>query len=207
MYTLTEILNAVALFGIFYILAGIPCAIGILLLALHNKRTGNVPPDIDIQAVVIHGFVIWPKVVLMVSLNALSTASEWLLKFITQTQDEAKSESEAKAFTHVFRQRLSENSKLIEFLEEAKVAIPHGDDGGGFIGMEISRMSGTTYMVLLTNRDFLKGIRQEDGTYDEESMERLNSLEPWMVFDLVCEFPEYGELLPPEIISQISVQH
>jgi hypothetical protein len=191
-----NILPTVATFLVWYMVLAVPSGVWVLFLTLHGKRIGKITPDTDTQMLVFDAMVKWPKIYYLTALGGIRIAVDFLLQRADSTSD---AEREADAFTALFEHRLHVNDKLPEYLTR--------DDGEGFIELKVSQLSGTTYIALHGNPDFLESIRESDGSYDDESMERFRSLQPWMVFDLVCAHPHYKDLLPPEIISQISTRH
>ena len=171
------------------------------ILTIHGKRIGKIPENANTGRLMFKAFKDFPRVYWVLGKTLF-------VKFLRLFDEEESSmENRAEAFTMLLSERLNENEKLIKFLEDAGIAVPTGDEGG-VIGLKIHRLAGETFMALHTGgADFLKEIREPDGTYDEESMERFRALEDWMVFDLVCAHPQCRDLLPPEIVSQISTRH
>ena len=104
---------------------------------------------------------------------------------------------EAVAFKLLFNQRMQLNEHLAEWIENSGVP----KNANGDIGLPVSPLAGTTYMLLHKDTTFLRKIRRPDGSYDPESMKRLLSLEPWMVFDLLSAHPEYASQLPVQILE------
>lgn len=182
-----------------YVVASVPAGLFILFLMVRAKRDGRIDPDESTQDVVLKSMVYFPKVYFLMGKAIAYRIRDYLRK-------DGIGEASPDSFRKVLLERLRDNSKLIEYLEREGITTPNGEDGGA-IRLMVNEVAGTTYMVLLKEKNFLIDIRQPDGTYDEYSMERLNSLHDWMVFDLICEHPSYKDLLPPEIVNRISVKH
>lgn len=182
-----------------YVVVAIPAGLFILFLMIKAKRDGKIDSDESTQDTVLRAMVYFPKVYFLIGKAIAYRIRGYLRK-------DDIGEASPDTFRKVLLERLRDNSELIEYLEREGIATSEGDDGGA-IRLLVNEMAGTTYMVLLKEENFLLDIRQPDGTYDEYSMERLESLHGWMVFDLVCEHPSYKDLLPPEIVSRISVKH
>jgi hypothetical protein len=200
MYIDTEnILPTAAMLLVWYIVLAVPSGVWVLILTLHGKRIGKVHPDVDTQKMVIEAMVKFPKIYYLTLLGLLRIAVDFLWRNANEEQPDAQ--AEAKAFGALFKHRLNVNEELADYIGY------DSNNDSEKITLKVDQLSGTTYMALHSNPDFLSTIRESDGSYDEESMERFRSLEPWMVFDLVCAHPHYKELLPPEIISQISIRH
>lgn len=166
-----------------YTLMAIPSGLLILWLTLKGKRIGRVDPDADTQTLVLKGMVTWPKVYFLLAFGFITNLVR------TKTPDEES----ADAFALLFQRRLHENENLESLID---------DVNGEGISLRVRKLAGETYMVLHEHPEFLLSIQRSDGSYDEESMERLESLDDWMVMDLIDAHPQYKEILPPEITQR-----
>jgi hypothetical protein len=194
-----NILPTIATLLVWYMILSVPAGVWVLFLTLHGKRIGRLSPDTDTQMVTIDAMAKWPKIYYLTLLAVVMKTTHYLYDSAYPEPKLSDKEAEVQAFTALFEHRLHTNSELVDYLTR--------DDGEGFIEIKVDSMSGTTYIALHGDPDFLESIREEDGSYDDESMKRFRSLQPWMVFDLVCAHPHYKDLLPPEIVSQISTRH
>ena len=192
-----NILNVVGIVLQIFAVLGIFSGVIVGVLAVRGKRKGDIPKDTNILMVMLTGTIKFPQVYNLMVSSLVTLIREVFGKDTAPEDPSMKAKEEAEAFTELFSQRIQENEHLEDWIENSGM----GKDADGSIGIAIHRMAGTTYMVLHTQPEFLKKIRQPDGSYDEESMRRLRSLHPWMVFDLVTAHPEYKFLLPREILN------
>jgi len=184
-----------------YIAMAIPAGVFIYVMTKIGQSEGRVPPDINTKRVVLDAMVTWPKVYWLLFLGLSIKLFHWLFRAsLSSPRSKAAAEhrDEAHKFAELFNRRLKDNRQLQDWLERSD--LPRDQEGD--IGIVVHKLAGSTYVILHENPMFLKRVRRNDGTYDEETTVRLNSLHPWMVFDLVTAHPEIKFLLPPEILSR-----
>jgi hypothetical protein len=193
--------------AIVYVVMAVPAVIMIGLLTLRAIKDGKLPKDTDITSVLINVFFTWPKVYYLTFLNMLLKVTQYLHAKSTPpmigklpppvlpVDDDA-----TQQFLRLVEQRINENEELSLWMYR-----DGNTDEGNDMGFDVTMMAGTTYIQLHKDPRFLYRIRQPDGSYDDASMARFESLHPWMVFDLVTAHPHYMEVLPEPILECLNV--
>jgi hypothetical protein len=182
-------LNVVAKVFLFISFLSASSGVFVMALTLHGKRIGKLPEDVDTQKLVLKAMVTWPKVYYLAALGLVMKGTQFLYHRSELSSAREHSES-SDAFGVVFERRLRENENLHKIVGN---------------GVEVHRVAGETYITLHESPEFLASVQQEDGSFDAESMERLASLDDWMVMDLIDAHPQYKNIFPKEITNRVNL--